>query len=118
MYYRESFQIMEGRDLQGLKSMPKWAREEHMERSVPLKELWRYSGSSSKKEKPHRDRYFQYNKEVRKMKRKHEMICHSAEEMNRRADALIEQGFQVEREAGVLPVQALCFPIYKIIFWK
>lgn len=52
------------------------------------------------------------------MKRKHEIICHSAEEMNRRADALIEQGFQVERKSGVLPVQALCFPIYKIVFWK
>ena len=52
------------------------------------------------------------------MKRKHEIVCSSAEEMNRRADALIEQGFQVEREAGVLPVQALCFPIYKVVFWK
>ena len=33
------------------------------------------------------------------MKRKNVIICHSAEEMNRRADALMEQGHQVERAA-------------------
>ena len=40
----------------------------------------------------------------RKVKRKSVIICHSEEEMNRKADALIEQGFQVERQSGVLPV--------------
>ena len=38
------------------------------------------------------------------MKRKNIIIFHSAEEMKRKADALMEQGFQVEREAGVQPV--------------
>lgn len=52
------------------------------------------------------------------MKRKNVIICHSAEEMNRKADALIEQGYQVERENGVQPVSTICFPIYKIKFWK
>lgn len=53
-----------------------------------------------------------------KMKRKHVVICHSANEMNRKADVLISQGYQVESETGVLPVQQICFPIYKITFWK
>ncbi len=52
------------------------------------------------------------------MKRKQEIVCHSAEEMNRKADTLMEQGYQVERETGVQPVQTLCFPIYKVKFWK
>jgi len=52
------------------------------------------------------------------MKRKNIIICHSAEEMNRKADALMEQGYQVERETGVQPVRTICFPIYKIKFWK
>ena len=49
MYYRESFQFMEGRDLQNLKRVPEWARAERMDRTVPLKELWRYSGPSELK---------------------------------------------------------------------
>ena len=53
-----------------------------------------------------------------KTKRKNIFICHSAEEMDRRADALIEQGFQVEREIGVLPVPTICFTTYRVVFWK
>lgn len=52
------------------------------------------------------------------MKRKNVIICHSAEEMNRKADALIEQGFQVETEVSVHPVQMICLSSYKIMFWK
>ena len=56
----------------------------------------------------------------RKVKRKSVMICHSEEEMNRKADALIEQGFQVERQSGVLPVpvQPFCITTYRAVFWK
>ena len=52
------------------------------------------------------------------MKRKNVIICHSVEEMNRRADALMKQGYQVEREVGVQPVQMICFPIYRVKFWN
>ena len=55
---------------------------------------------------------------IRKVKRKSVIICHSAEEMNRKADALIEQGFQVERQSGVLPVQPFCIVTYRVFFWK
>jgi len=51
------------------------------------------------------------------MKRKHEIICHSEIEMNRQADTLIEQGYKVERQSGVLPIQPICFPTYKVVFW-
>ena len=53
-----------------------------------------------------------------KTKRKNIIICHSAEEMDRKADALIEQGFKVEREIGVQPVPTICFTSYKVVFWK
>ncbi len=53
-----------------------------------------------------------------KMKRKHEIICSSEREMDRRADNLIEQGYKVERNTGVVPVQSICIPIYKVIFWR
>ena len=52
------------------------------------------------------------------MKRKHEIICSSEREMDRRADNLIEQGYKVERNTGVVPVQSICSPIYKVIFWR
>ena len=51
------------------------------------------------------------------MKRKHEIMCNNEREMNRRADSLIEQGYTVERLSGVLPVQAVCIPTYKVIYW-
>ena len=52
------------------------------------------------------------------MKRKHEIICSSEIEMDRRADNLIEQGYKVERNTGVVPAQSICIPIYKVIFWR
>ena len=52
------------------------------------------------------------------MKRKHVMFCCSEEEQNRQADILIEKGYRVEREIGVIPIQPLCYPTYKIIFWE
>jgi hypothetical protein len=52
-----------------------------------------------------------------KMKRKHEIICHSEIEMNRQADTLIEQGYKVERHSGVLPIHPICIPTYKVVFW-
>ena len=58
------------------------------------------------------------NKKIQKMRSKHVIICHSAEEMNRKADALMEQGYQVERETGVQPVQTICFPIFMVKFWR
>lgn len=51
------------------------------------------------------------------MKRKHEIMCNSEQEMNRRADSLIEQGYTVERHSGVLPFQPVCIPTYKVVFW-
>lgn len=50
------------------------------------------------------------------MKRRHKIICYSEREMDRRADALIEQGYKVERYLGVLYVQAMCIPTYKVVF--
>ena len=52
-----------------------------------------------------------------KMKRKHEIICYTEREMNRQADTLIEQGYQVERHSGVLPIHPICIPTYKVVFW-
>jgi hypothetical protein len=52
-----------------------------------------------------------------KMKRKHEIICYSEGEMNRQADTLIEQGYKVERQSGVLPIHPICIPTYKVVFW-
>ena len=52
------------------------------------------------------------------MKRKSVIICHSEEEINRKADALIERGFHVERQSGVLPVQPFCIATYRVVFWK
>lgn len=46
------------------------------------------------------------------------IVCYSAEEMDRKADALIEQVFQVERGAGLRPVSNICFPTYNVVFWK
>lgn len=116
MDIREQIRFMEEREFQELNRIPEWARAEHMERNVPLKELWRYPDSSGFRENLVLT-IFRKIIGFRKMK-KNVIICHSAEEMNRKADALIEQGFQVEREIGVQPVQAICFPIYKVTFWK
>ena len=55
---------------------------------------------------------------MREFRKKSVIICHSEEEMNRKADALIEQGFQVERQSGVLPVQPFCIATYRDVFWK
>ena len=55
---------------------------------------------------------------MREFRKKSVIICHSEEEMNRKADALIEQGFQVERQSGVLPVQPFCIATYSVVFWK
>jgi len=52
------------------------------------------------------------------MKRRNEIICCSEKEMDRRADKLIEQGYKVERHAGVVSVPSICLPVYKVIFWK
>ena len=51
------------------------------------------------------------------MNRKHEIICNSEREMDRRADSLIEQGYTVERHSGVLPFHPICIPTYKVVFW-
>jgi hypothetical protein len=55
---------------------------------------------------------------MREFRKKSVIICHSEEEMNRKADALIEQGSQVERQSGVLPVQPFCIATYRVVFWK
>ncbi len=60
------------------------------------------------------DRFFSHKL---KMKRRHEIICYSEREMDRRADTLIKQGYRVERHSGVLSVQPICIPTYKVVFW-
>ena len=55
---------------------------------------------------------------MREFRKKSVIICHSEEEMNRKADALIERGFHVERQSGVLPVQPFCIATYRVVFWK
>ena len=35
-------------------NMPQWAKAEHMEMSVPEKELWRYSGDAMRPSQKHR----------------------------------------------------------------
>ena len=57
-------------------------------------------------------------REFRKVTRKSVIICHSEEEINRKADALIEQDFQVEWQSGVLPVPPFCIATYRVVFWK
>ena len=55
---------------------------------------------------------------MREFRKKSVIICHSEEEINRKADALIERGFHVERQSGVLPVQPFCIATYRVVFWK
>ena len=117
MDIRQQIQIMEERRVQGLEKVPEWARAEHMEISIPLKELWQYPDSFVE-EHSILKRFIRKMKGLRKMKRKNIIICYSAEEMDRKADALMEQGFQVEREIGVQPVQTICFTTYRVVFWK
>lgn len=52
------------------------------------------------------------------MIRKYEIVCQSENEMDRRADALLERGYKVERVTGVMPLRFLVFITYKVIFWK
>lgn len=52
------------------------------------------------------------------MKKTQVWICHSTEEMNRRADELIAKGYEVEMETGVLPGQCFCLPIYRLLYRK
>ncbi len=42
MDYREQIRLMERINLNDMDRVPEWARAEHMERIVPLKELWKY----------------------------------------------------------------------------
>ena len=117
MDIRQGIRFMEESRDRDLAEVPEWAHAEHMEMSTPLKELWRYPDSFAR-ENSIIKRLISNMRGFRNMKRKNVIICHSAEEMNRKADALIEQGYQVERENGVQPVSTICFPIYKIKFWK
>ena len=64
------------------------------------------------------ERFINMMRQFSNVKGKRLIICHSEEEMNRKADVLIEQGFQVERQSGVLPVQLLCIATYRVVFWK
>ena len=64
------------------------------------------------------DRFFFHRMKGVKMKKKHEIICYSKREMDRQADTLIEQGYKVVRYSGVLSVQAICIPTYKVVFWR
>ena len=64
------------------------------------------------------ERFINMMRQFSNVKGKRLIICHSAEDMNRKADVLIEQGFQVERQSGVLPVQLLCIATYRVVFWK
>lgn len=52
------------------------------------------------------------------MKKTQVWICHSTEEMNRRADELIEKGFDVDMETGVLPGQGICCFVYRLVYRK
>lgn len=105
------------RKLLNLKRIPEWAHAEHMEMAVPLKELWKYSDAFKRKNSIISE-IIRRMRGLWKMKRENVIICHSAEEMNRKADMLIEQGFHVEREVGVQPAHAICLTIYKVLFWK
>lgn len=49
MDFREQIRFVVEREIQGLKRVPEWARAEHMEMSVPLKELWNYPDSLESK---------------------------------------------------------------------
>ena len=123
MDFREKIRLMERINLDDMDRVPEWARAEHMERTVPLKELWKYPKTPQIRRRRNKMRDMNNKKKkktarFRKMKRKHVIICHSAEEMNRKADALMEQGYQVERETGVLPIQTICFPIFMVMFWR
>ena len=122
MDFREKIRLMERINLDDMDRVPEWARAEHMERIVPLKELWKYPITLQIRRRRNKMQDVNSKKNIargfRKIKRKHVMICRSAEEMNRKADALMEQGYQVERETGVLPIQTICFPIFMVMFWR
>ena len=122
MDFREKIRLMERINLDDMDRVPEWARAEHMERIVPLKELWKYPKTLQIRRRRNKMKDVNSKKNIargfRKIKRKHVIICRSAEEMNRKADALMEQGYQVERETGVLPVQTIYFPIFIVKFWR
>ena len=42
MDFREQIRLMERINLDDMDRVPEWARAEHMERNVSLKELWKY----------------------------------------------------------------------------
>lgn len=44
MDFKEQFRYMDRISIDERDSLPEWVRAEHMERSVPLKELWKYPG--------------------------------------------------------------------------
>lgn len=80
MDYREKIYFAIEKERQERNKVPVWAQAEHMEQSVPLKELWNYSDSFEPAKKPagtllRRIKGFRKKKTVD--------FCHGAEELSR-----------------------------------
>ncbi len=119
MDFKEQFRYMDRISIDERDSLPEWVRAEHMERSVPLKELWKYPGVLETKTGI-MEHFTRWWKRRRVSKKKYEIRCSSSEEMDRIADAMIGKGFYVERVTGILPAQSygLYLPVYKVIYWE
>ena len=52
------------------------------------------------------------------MVKKYTIICQSEDEMNRRADELIEKGFKVERVTKGAPFFPFILITYNVRYWK
>lgn len=101
---------------QELHKIPQWAKAEHLERYISLKELWEYPEEDSKK----RNRIVNFFRKSRRrwFKRKHRIVCMNEAEMNRVTDHLIERGYHAEREVGIHPFPTTQMMIYAVIYWK
>ncbi|MBQ0064780.1 MAG: hypothetical protein KBT48_03380 [Firmicutes bacterium] len=50
--------------------------------------------------------------------RKNKITCHSEIEMDAKAEALLEKGYQAERKIGVQSIPNLCILTYQVLYWK
>lgn len=115
MYTREMINLTD-RNYTEINRIPKWASDENLQNIVPAKELFRLKT----KEKSN-STFRTICKKIRSIlhkTRKNVIVCYSEEEMDRKADSLIENGFTVERNTGVRSTTGLCFTTYQVLYWN
>lgn len=101
---------------QELHRIPQWTKMEHLERNIPLNELWNYSEDDIKKKTPIITLFKKWRK--RWFKKKRRIVCVDEAAMNRIADQLIERGYHAEREVAIHPFPSTQAMIYAVIYWN